>query len=158
MLAAVTVFGSLGDTLLARGMKGFGSIDVHHLSSAIGALGNPFVLLGIGCLLGFMASYMTALSFADLTFVLPATAFGYVIMTILSIVWLHEQVSLARWVGVLFIVVGVGLVAGGPSRTELSEKHTPAAKFPATSLAHPHCEPPLAPPPHVRSTPFEERS
>ena len=70
-----------------------------------------------------MSSYMTALSFADLTFVLPATAIGYVIMALLSIFWLHEHVSLQRWAGVALIIIGVGLVAGGPSRTE----HPPAA-------------------------------
>ncbi len=56
-----------------------------------------------------MSSYMTALSFADLTFVLPATAIGYVIMALLSIFWLHEHVSLQRWAGIVLIIVGVGL-------------------------------------------------
>jgi drug/metabolite transporter (DMT)-like permease len=68
-----------------------------------------------------MASYMTALSWADITFVLPATAFGNVIVTLLSKFWLHEQVSRSRWLGVALIVIGVGFVANGPSRTEHGE-------------------------------------
>jgi drug/metabolite transporter (DMT)-like permease len=40
-------------------------------------------------------------------------------MVLLSIFWLHEHVSRQRWAGVAFIVVGVGLVAGGPPRTEI---------------------------------------
>jgi drug/metabolite transporter (DMT)-like permease len=68
-----------------------------------------------------MSSYMTALSFADLTFVLPATAVSYVIMTLLSIFWLHEHVSLQRWAGIGLIVIGVGLVAGGEHRTDHPE-------------------------------------
>jgi len=76
-----------------------------------------------------MSSYMTALSFADLTYVLPATAISYVVMVLLSIFWLHEHVSPQRWVGVAFIVIGVGVVAGGPSRTE-----HPAAPIPASAL------------------------
>ena len=118
VLAAVVVFGSLGDTLLSRGMKQFGSVDIHHLGGVFAALGNPYIIAGIFCLLGFMACYMTALSFADLTFVLPATAISYVLMTLLSIFWLHEHVNAARWAGVVFIVLGVGVVAGGPARTE----------------------------------------
>jgi drug/metabolite transporter (DMT)-like permease len=74
--------------------------------------------VGIFCLLGFMWSYMTALSFADLTFVLPATAVGYVVMALLGRFWLHEHISPLRWLGIALIVAGVGLVAGGPSRTE----------------------------------------
>ena len=117
-LLSVVIFGSIGDTFLARGMKQVGSIDIHHIGGVFSALGNPFVIFGIFFLLAFMYSYMTALSFADLTYVLPATALSYVVMVLLSIFWLHENVSPQRWAGVVLIVVGVGAVAGGPSRTE----------------------------------------
>ena len=123
VLLSVVVFGSIGDTFLARGMKDVGAIDIHHVAHVFTALANPWVIFGIFFLLGFMSSYMTALSFADLTYVLPATAIGYVIMALLSIFWLHEHVSLQRWAGIALIVAGVGLVAGGPSRTE----HPPAS-------------------------------
>jgi drug/metabolite transporter (DMT)-like permease len=118
VILSVVLFGSIGDAFLARGMKHVDSIDIHHLTHVFSALTNPFVIIGIFCLLAFMSSYMTALSFADLTYVLPATAISYVFMTLLSIFWLHERVSPQRWSGVVFIVIGVGLVAGGPSRTD----------------------------------------
>jgi drug/metabolite transporter (DMT)-like permease len=100
-------------------MKDVGAIDIHHLSHVFSALANPWVVFGTLCLLAFMSSYMTALSFADLTYVLPATAISYVFMALLSLFWLHEHVSLQRWAGIALITAGVGLVAGGPSRTEL---------------------------------------
>jgi drug/metabolite transporter (DMT)-like permease len=118
VILSIVFFGSVGDAFLARGMKHVGSIDIHHVSNIFLALANPFVVIGILLLLGFMYSYMTALSFADLTYVMPATALGYVVMVLLSIFWLHEHVSAQRWIGVAFIVIGVGVVAGGPSRTE----------------------------------------
>jgi len=108
-------------------MKHAGAIDIHHLSRVFSALANPFVILGIFFLLAFMSSYMTALSFADLTYVLPATAISYVVMVLLSIFWLHEHVSPQRWIGVGFIVIGVGVVAGGPSRTEHPSAHVAAS-------------------------------
>jgi len=111
------LFGASGDALLSRGMKQSGSIDVHHLGDLFSVISNPYVLLGIVALLAFMWSYMTALSFADLSFVMPATAASYVLMTLLSIFWLHEHVGQGRWSGILFIVIGVGLVAGEPWRT-----------------------------------------
>lgn len=122
VLLLVVIFGAIGDTLLARGMKDVGAIDIHHITHVFTALANPWIIIGIFCLLGFMFSYMTALSFADLTYVLPATALGYVFMALLSRFWLHEHVSLQRWIGIALITAGVGLVAGGPSRTE----HPPA--------------------------------
>jgi drug/metabolite transporter (DMT)-like permease len=71
----------------------------------------------------FFYSYLTALSWADLTFVLPATAFGYVVTAFLSRVFLHEAVSSWRWAGVLLITCGVGLVARGPSLTVHEPPH-----------------------------------
>jgi drug/metabolite transporter (DMT)-like permease len=120
----MVLFSSTGDAALAHGVKQVGSIDIHHLANVLYALRNPFVVAGIIVLLAFMYSYMTALSFADLSYVLPATAISYVVMVLLSIVWLHEHVSLQRWAGVAFIVIGVGFVAGGPVRTE----HPPGKK------------------------------
>ncbi len=128
VLLSVVVFGSIGDTFLARGMKDVGSIDIHHLANVFCALANPWVIFGIFFLLAFMSSYMTALSFADLTYVLPATAISYVVMALLSIFWLHEHVSPQRWAGIGLITIGVGLVAGGPSRTEHPPEPVSGAK------------------------------
>ena len=117
VILSMMLFGAGGDALLARGMKQASAIDIHHLVNVFTVLSNPFILLGILSLFIFMWSYMTALSFADLSYVMPATATSYVLMTLLSIFWLHEHVGPERWSGVLFIVIGVGLVAGQPWRT-----------------------------------------
>jgi drug/metabolite transporter (DMT)-like permease len=127
VLLSVIIFGSIGDVLLARGMRDVGQVGVSEIPHLIPALLNPWILLGIGCLLIFFSSYSAALSWADLTFVLPATAIGYVVLALLSHFFLHEQISWQRWVGILLIVIGVGFVAGGPSRTErpADEQPTP---------------------------------
>jgi drug/metabolite transporter (DMT)-like permease len=118
ILIAIMLTASVGDSLLARGMRQVGSVDMHHLNLLWRALFNPSVDCGIVLLIGFFASYMTALSWADLTFVMPATAFGYVVVAFLSHFWLHEHLSLSRWAGIVLITCAVGFVAGGPSRTE----------------------------------------
>ena len=63
---------------------------------------------------------MTALSWADLTYVLPATSLGYVLLALIAKFVLHEQVTFLRWVGILLIAVGVSFVASGP---ELTHRH-----------------------------------
>lgn len=118
VLAAVTLTSACGDTLLARGMKDLGPVSLAHPAELIHAVFSPWVAAGIIFLIGFFASYLTALSWADLTYVLPASSLGYVIMTILARVWLHEHVSTLRWAGVLFITAGVGFVTRGPSWTD----------------------------------------
>jgi drug/metabolite transporter (DMT)-like permease len=123
ILLCVMLTASVGDTLLSRGMAQVGPVDIHHLGLLWHALFNPFVVSGIVLLIGFFASYMTALSWADLTFVMPATAFGYVVVALLSRFWLHEHLSLYRWAGILLIVCAVGFVAGGPSLTEHPDQH-----------------------------------
>jgi hypothetical protein len=124
VLLAVMVFGSTGDILLARGMKDLGPVNLHHLQSLITALANPWVFSGILCLILFFGSYMTALSWADLTYVLPATAFGYVLLALQSKYFLHENVSNFRWAGILLISCGVGWVTRGPELTQ----HPPPAR------------------------------
>lgn len=118
ILAVVMLTSALGDTCLSVGMKHMGPVSIMHLGTLFAAVKTPWVDVGIVLLLGFFASYLTALSWADLTFVMPATSFGYVIVAFLSRFWLHEHVSISRWIGVLVITAGVGFVTRGPSYTE----------------------------------------
>jgi drug/metabolite transporter (DMT)-like permease len=126
VLLSVMCFGSIGDALLKRGMNDFGPVDLHHPLHVVAALGNPWVLAGIACLIAFFSSYLNALSWADLSYVLPATALGYVLVTILGRTFLHENVSPARWLGVLLISCGVGWVTRGPVLTAPQPARIPA--------------------------------
>jgi len=122
ILGLVAVCAPLGDSCLARGMTAIPSISLAHPCALWGALVaavfTPWIAAGIVLLIGFFASYLTALSWADLTFVLPATAIGNVIVELLSKFWLHETISLERWAGVVLITFGVAFVAQGPALTE----------------------------------------
>lgn len=129
MILAMVVCANTGDLLLKRGMTEIGAVQI----SAAG-LGHAFVMtvtsgtiwLGILFLLGFMASYMTVLSWADYSYVMPAGAFGYALLTLLAVVFLHERVSLERWVGVILICIGVLLV--GQTRPRTTEAPLPQAE------------------------------
>jgi drug/metabolite transporter (DMT)-like permease len=122
VLLAVMICGPIGDSCLKRGMTLLPSISLSHPASLIAAIFTPWIALGIALLIGFFASYLTALSWADLTFVLPATAFGNVVIVLISYFWLHEHVSWQRWLGVLLITAAVGFVARGPSLTTHPDK------------------------------------
>ena len=129
VLAGVSLFSAVGDSLLARGMKETGSISLHDLSSIFLVVLHPGIALGIFFLFAFFACYLTALSWADLTYVLPATSLSYVLLTLVARFWLHEHVSLSRWLGVLLISLGVGFVTQGPALTHkarTAESHSSA--------------------------------
>ena len=129
ILGIVSISAPLGDTCLSRGMTHLPAITLAHPASLITAVFTPWIAAGIALLIGFFASYLTALSWADLTFVLPATALGNVIVALLSRFWLHEPISLERWAGIVLITVGVGFVAQGPSLTERPAKPAAAVEF-----------------------------
>jgi drug/metabolite transporter (DMT)-like permease len=121
VLAAVALFASIGDALLSRGMKDVGAISLNHLGELILAVMNPWVICGITLLLCFFVAMSNALSWADLSYVMPATGMGYVVMALAAKFFLHEQISAGRWSGIVLITIGVGFVAGGPSQTDRSE-------------------------------------
>jgi drug/metabolite transporter (DMT)-like permease len=110
-------------------------ISLAHPLSLVAAVFTPWIAAGIVLLIGFFASYLTALSWADLTYVLPATAFGNVIVELLSRFWLHEDVSWQRWLGVFLITAGVGFVAHGPSLTERPQLAREASSQPESRVA-----------------------
>lgn len=113
MVLLMVVCANTGDLMLARGMKQIGhvQISVPGLQLALWmTIQNASIWIGICFLIGFTLCYMTAVSWADYSFVMPAGAFGYAIQTMLAIVVLHEVVSPKRWIGVSLICVGVLLV------------------------------------------------
>jgi drug/metabolite transporter (DMT)-like permease len=79
----------------------------------ITVLFRPVVALGVVLLILWMASRMALLSWADLSYVLPVTSVGYVLVALAGRVLLHEQITARRWTGIALIMAGVALVSGG---------------------------------------------
>src|SRR4030095_12118104 len=126
MVLAMVVCAVVGDLLLRRGMSETGAVQftaagLEH--ALVAMMSSATIWLGIVFLLGFMATQMTVMSWADYSYVMPAGAFGYALQTFLAVVILHEAVSARRWIGVMLICVGVVLVGQTkPRTTEVSEQ------------------------------------
>ena len=104
---------STGDLLLKHGMSQMGAVHITLPGlwhAFLSTLQNPTIWLGILFLIGYTLCYMTAVSWADYSYVMPAGAFGYALQTILAVLILHEVVVAKRWAGVALIVLGVLLV------------------------------------------------
>jgi len=129
MVLAMVVCANVGDLMLKRGMSQIGAVQVSPtgLSHAFRlTVENGAIWIGIFFLTGFMLSYMTVLSWADYSYVMPAGAFGYAVLTFLAVLFLHESVSSRRWVGVVLICVGVLLVGQTKPRTTELPAEVPA--------------------------------
>jgi uncharacterized membrane protein len=123
MILAMVVCANTGDLLLKRGMTQIGAVEISAgglLHAFVATVTSGTIWLGIAFLLGFMVSYMTVLSWADYSYVMPAGAFGYALLTLLAVIFLHESVSPRRWIGVILICVGVLLVGQTKPRTTIA--------------------------------------
>lgn len=116
LLALMVVFGSLGDILLSQGMKQLGSLQSWAPEVVVSffgrALDSGTVWLAITLLILFLVSYMLVLSWADFSYVSPASAVGYVLVALMGYFFLGEHVPMTRWIGVALICVGVVVVGG----------------------------------------------
>ena len=120
MVFSMVVCANAGDLLLKRGMSLIGPVQLttHGIVEAFRLIvTSGTVWAAILFLSGFLVSYMTVLSWADYSYVMPAGAFGYAVLTLLAVIFLHESVSPRRWLGVLLICVGVLLVGQTKPRT-----------------------------------------
>ena len=120
MILAMVVCANTGDLLLKRGMTKIGAVEISVAGlrhALLLTVTNGTIWLGIFFLTGFMISYMTVLSWADYSYVMPAGAFGYATLTLFAVTFLHEAVSPRRWIGVILICFGVLLVGQTKPRT-----------------------------------------
>ena len=101
----------LGDYFLGRGLRQVGGLVGRPPLAFIMALANPWVAVGVCLLILWLFSHMVLLSWADLSYVLPVTSVGYVLVALAGRFFLHESVSSLRWTGIVLIVAGVVLVS-----------------------------------------------
>jgi drug/metabolite transporter (DMT)-like permease len=119
------VSGPLGNVLLGKGMKEVGSVTSatasEWFSLATHVLTTGYIWLGIACLLTFFIAHMLLLTWADYSYVQPATSLSYFFLTLLSYFLLGETISPLRWLGVTVICLGVFIVGRtAPSTTPAS--------------------------------------
>ncbi len=109
-----------GNSSMAWGMKHVSERMSADPTQYIRAMLNPYVALGIVALILALLTRMALLSLADLSFVLPVTAIGYVISVFIGRVFLHETVSGRRWLGTL-LIFGGALLVGTTSRGQSAD-------------------------------------
>lgn len=91
------------------------SFNISNLADIIlflkGAFFSPYLWLSFLTIILTFIIWSTLLSKIDLSVAVPVASFSYVLVPIVSIILLHEKVSLLRWSGICFILVGVIFVS-----------------------------------------------
>jgi uncharacterized membrane protein len=116
LTCAVITLNAFGNLALATGMRHGELLGLNPLGY-ISALFQPLVAAGVGLLILWLLTRMALMSWADLSFVVPVTAAGYVLSAILGRVFLAEQVSVKQWLGMALIFAGSVLVGTTPHKT-----------------------------------------
>ena len=115
LVVVAIVLGGTGHVLLSKGMKPGGDLTEAPAGRLGGmmarALSNQWVLMGVALQAMFFFIYVTLLSRADVSQLLPMTALDYIVVALLAQWILGEVVTPARWAGIGLIVIGVALVS-----------------------------------------------
>lgn len=123
MLLVMIVAMPFGNVMLGKGMKHVGALAIWPLAAmfetGVHIFSSPYVWLGLGSLLTWFVSSMLVLSWADYSYVQPATSLGYGVTALLSWILLGEHVSPLEWAGIAIICLGVFVVGRTNPQTTL---------------------------------------
>jgi drug/metabolite transporter (DMT)-like permease len=121
LILLIVLFAPLGNVLLSKGMKGVGSAKNWALADLltifVRVITSGYIWIGVACLLTFFVAYMLVLTWADYSYVQPASSFSYAVVAILGYFLLGESVNPLRWAGIILICVGVFVVGHTHPRT-----------------------------------------
>jgi drug/metabolite transporter (DMT)-like permease len=127
MILIIVTFAPVGNTLFAKGMKTVGSANAWSFSELphvfVRIFSSPYILLGIASMLTFFVAYMLLLTWADFSYVQPASSVAYLVVALLGYFYLGERISLLHWLGIAVICSGVFVVGNTPPRTTEAPEH-----------------------------------
>jgi hypothetical protein len=121
LISLMIVFGPVGDVLLSKGMKRIGAVTIRAPADLprlfVRTFTSEMIWFGIVSLLLFFIAYMLVLSWADYSYVQPASSAAYGVVALLGYLVLGEAITPIRWAGVFIICLGVFIVGHTPPRT-----------------------------------------
>ncbi len=114
-LIVLVLADSAGNLFLTRGMKQVGAVSTLNpqelWQTVKKVFGSPLLRMGIGCMAITFFMFIALMSWADLSFVLPATALTEPVNMLGTKYVLKEKVTKVRWLSTLLICIGLILIS-----------------------------------------------
>jgi hypothetical protein len=121
LISMLIFFGPIGDTLMSKGMRRIGTAPSWNptvlLHYGFQVFTSPIIWLGTLAMIGFFISYTVVLTWADYSYVQPASALTSGMAALLGRYVLGETVTPLRWAGVAIVCLGVLIIGYTPPRT-----------------------------------------
>lgn len=110
LILSVVSLNTVGQILIK---KASGRIDFNAgiLNILFQSMTSPFIISGVSCYVLGLATWVFVLSKNELSFAYPLMSLTYIFVTIAGIYVFQEQVTLLRWVGIAFILLGVFIIS-----------------------------------------------
>lgn len=110
----IVLAGTGGELCVSRAMKTVGEVKDFRPQAIVRvilrALRGGWMWAGVALMALAFFSLLGALSFLNVSFVVPVTALSYVAGALGAVFFLRERVSARRWIGVFLVSLGVTLV------------------------------------------------
>jgi len=130
ILFVALCFETTGVIMLSKGLrtlpgpKDYSPIEIARLVGR--GTSNKNIVLGVAFEAVFFVGLLMMMSNADVSFVWPMTSLTFVFSTVAAKFYLREQIDGLRWIGVICIVCGAGLITFSEKRKERLQ-NTPTA-------------------------------
>jgi drug/metabolite transporter (DMT)-like permease len=102
--------GAFGQLLWKQGMSSLDKIngmgDLLKIETIYEIFTNRFILLGIILYAISVFLWLGAMSTLDVSYMYPLLSLGYVVTAVLAFVFIGENITLLRWAGIAFVVIG----------------------------------------------------
>jgi uncharacterized membrane protein len=95
-------------------------------AGVIQSIFHPVAIAGIAVLICWMLLRMRLMGLADLSFIAPVSAVGYVLTPMAGVAFLHEHVATRGWIGIVLIMLGAaltGFTEGAPAAVPLLDEN-----------------------------------
>lgn len=103
------LLGAAGQLLFKSAVVGRGTIS--FFNAAKYSLFSVYFWVGLSAYAVSLMLWMKILADTDLSYARPFAGAGYVVTALAAAVFFGERISIDRWMGIMFIIIGIFIVA-----------------------------------------------
>lgn len=115
VLICVCLLIPIGQIMLKSGMSQVGEItnvkQLFNPGTLFHMFTNPYVLGGISLSVIALILWLGAMSTLNISLTYPLGSLSYVVLTIIALIFLKEDITLLRWIGIFVVIAGCFLIS-----------------------------------------------